>query len=602
MKYLNFFLGLLLALIVVSCANRAAGPTGGLKDTIPPVVVRSVPLDGTVNYRKKEIQVFFNENITLDKVTENVVISPPQKTQAVVKGNGKLLTVNLQDELLDSTTYSILFGNAVVDLNEKNPLKNLTFSFATGAEIDTLQVSGRLINAENLEPLPGIVVGVHSNLNDSSIKSNQFVRIAKTDDEGMFTIRNIKAGKYRLYGLKDQSRDYIYQPGEEIAFHDSIIIPEVNIKQQTDTLWKDSVTIDTIRHSTRLNYLPGDITLKLFKENKDRQYLVKSERPDKKHFRLIFNEKQERLPELTPLNFDKNASFLIQANQDKDSLVYWIPDTAVYKMDTLSVSVNYLKTDSLYQLVPFTDTLNLVARKPAKTTKSKAKEAEVVSIPALNVKTNLSATFDLYREIYFDFEEPLDTIFSERIKLFQKVDTTFKELNFEWRMKDSIYRTFSLKYPWKPEVSYELRIDSAAFQSIYGKVNKSVETAFKIKSLDEYSALKIILQNYDSLAMIQILDTKESVVMTAKATSKGTRFEYLKPGDYFVRLYIDENKNGLWDPGDLSSKKQPEQVYYFQKKLSLRANWELEELWNHQETTYLYKKPEELMKTKIKQQ
>lgn len=602
MNYLKFFLGLLLTLIVVSCANRAAGPTGGLKDTIPPVVIRSVPLDGTVNYRKKEIQVFFNENITLDKVTENVVISPPQKTQAVVKGNGKLLTVNLQDELLDSTTYSILFGNAVVDLNEKNPLKNMTFSFATGPEIDTLQISGKLINAENLEPLPGIVVGVHNNLNDSAITSNQFVRIAKTDDEGLFTVRNIKAGKYRLYALKDQSRDYKYQPGEEIAFHDSIIIPKVITEQQTDTLWKDSVTIDTIIYSQQVKYFPGDITLKLFKENKDRQYLVKSERSDKKRFSLIFNAKQERLPELTPLNFDKNTQFLIQANQDKDSLVYWIPDTAVYKMDTLSVSINYLKTDSLYQLVSFTDTLSLVARKPGKVTKSKAKEADIASLPALNVKTNLSATFDLYREIYFDSEEPLDTIFSGKIKLFQKVDTTFKQLNYEWRMKDSIHRTFSLKYPWKPQESYRLQIDSAAFQSIYGRVNKSVETAFKIKSLDEYSALKIVLQNYDSLAMIQILDTKESVVMTAKAMSKGTRFEYLKPGEYFVRLYIDENNNGLWDPGDISSKKQPEQVYYFHKKLSLRANWELEELWNHQDAVYLFKKPEELIKTKNKQQ
>jgi len=601
MNYLKFLFGILLTLIAVSCANRAAGPTGGLKDTIPPVVVRSVPLDGTVNYKKKEIQVFFNENITLDKVTENVVISPPQKTQAVVKGNGKLLTVNLQDALLDSTTYSILFGNAVVDLNEKNPLKNYAFSFATGAEIDTLQVSGRLINAENLDPLPGIVVGLHSNLNDSAITSNQFVRIAKTDEDGFFNVRNIKAGKYKLYGLKDQSRDYIYQPGEEVAFHDSIIVPEVITQQRSDTLWKDSVTIDTIRFSNQITYLPGDITLRLFKENKDRQYLVKSERSDKKFFSLIFNTRQEKLPELSPVNFDKNTSFLIQANQDKDSLVYWIPDSTVFKMDTLSVSVNYLKTDSLYQLVPFTDTLSLVARKAKLATKSKSKDAEVMSLPALNIKTSLSATFDLYSEIFLDCEEPLDTIFTERIKLFHKVDTTFQQLNFDWVMKDSIRRTFSLKYPWKPEESYKLQIDSAAFQSIYGRVNKSVETAFKIKSLDEYSALKIVLQNYDSLAIIQLLDSKETVVKAAKATSKGTRFEYLKPGDYFVRLFIDENKNGLWDSGDLTLKKQPEQVYYFQKKLSLRANWELEELLNHQDAVYLYKKPEELIKTKKKQ-
>lgn len=596
MNYLKLFSGLLLTLIVVSCANRAAGPTGGLKDTIPPVVIRSVPLDGTVNYKKKEIQVFFDENITVDKVTENVVISPPQKTQAVVKGNARLLTVNLQDDLLENTTYSILFGNAVVDLNEKNPLKNFAFSFATGPEIDTLQVSGRLLNAENLEPLPGVVVGLHNNLNDSAISSLQFVRIAKTDDEGSFTIRNVKAGNYRLYALQDKSRDFRYQPGEEVAFYDSIIVPEVVVRQLTDTLWKDSVTIDTVRYSTKLSYLPNDITLKLFREKNARQYLVKSERPDSKHFSLIFNAPQQKLPELSPLNFDKTTSFLIQSNQDKDSLVYWIPDSAVYKMDTLSVSIQYLKTDSLFQLVPFTDTLKLVSRKPKMPVKSKARETQVTSQPALNLKTNLNATFDLYREILFDMEEPLDTIFHDKIKLLHKADTTFKPIEYQWILNDSIRRTFSMKYPWKPEENYKLQIDSAAFVSIYGKVNKSLETAFKIKSLDEYSALKILLQSFDSLAMIQVLDTKDAVVATAKAVAKGTRFEYLKPGEYFVRLFIDMNKNGIWDPGELKSKLQPEPVYYFQKKLSLRANWELEESWNHTDPAFLNKKPDEMKK------
>ncbi|MEA4935998.1 hypothetical protein SDC9_102896 [bioreactor metagenome] len=598
MNYLKYITVILITFIVVSCANRAAGPTGGLKDTIPPVAVRYVPLDGSLNYKKKEIQVYFNENITLEKITDNVVISPPQKTPAVVKGNGKLLTVSLQDELLENTTYSILFGNAVVDLNEKNPLKNFAFSFATGSEIDTLQVSGRLINAENLEPLSGIVVGLHSNLNDSAISSIQFVRIAKTDDEGFFTIRNIKAGSYKLYALKDQSRDFIYQPGEEVAFHDSIIIPEVIVKQQSDTLWKDSVSIDTIQHSIRVSYLPDNITLKLFKENKGRQYLVKSERANNKYFNLIFNARQENFPEVTPLNFDKNTTFLVQSNQDKDSLVYWIPDSTVYKMDTLSVSIRYLKTDSLFQLVPVTDTLKLASRKPKTVLRTKTQGNEGKTLPALNVKTNLSANFDLYREISFDFEEPLDLILQEKVKLFQKVDTTFRPLKYEWIAKDSINRVFALKYPWKPQESYELRVDSAAFRSIYGSVNKSEKTPFKIKSLDEYSALKIVLENFDSLAVIQVLDTKETVVKTAKAAVKGTLFEYLKPGEYFVRLFIDENKNNIWDPGDLVSKKQPEKVVYFQKKLSLRANWELEESWNHLNPDFIYKKPAELNKTK----
>ena len=598
MNYIKLLLGIFITLLVVSCANRAAGPTGGLKDTIPPVVLRSIPLDGVVNYKKKEIQVYFNENITVDKVTENVVISPPQKTQPIVKGNGKLLSVNLQDELLDSTTYTILFGNTIVDLNEKNPLKNFSFSFATGPEIDTLQVAGKLINAENLEPLPGVLVGIHSNLSDSAIASHQFDRIAKTDEEGLFNIRNIKAGKYKLYALKDLSRDFIYQPGEEVAFHDSIIVPEVIVKQVIDTLWTDSVTIDTIRYSRQLTYQPDDLTLKLFKETKKRQYLVKSERQSSKYFSLIFNAPQDSLPKLTPLNFDSKVNLLVQANQNNDSLLYWIPDSTVYKLDTLKVEVHYLKTDSLYQLVPYTDTLNLVDRKQKIAPKSKVPASNIAVLPPLSFKTNLNNSFDLYKDVHFDFEEPLDTIIFESLKLFHKVDTVFNQIDYKWMMNDSIRRTFALRYPWKPEESYELQVDSAAFHSIYGKVNAAQKTAFKIKSLDEYSAVKIILDNFDSLAVIQILDAKELVVKSATATKKGTRFEYLKPGDYFVRLFIDENSNGVWDPGDLVRRKQPEKVYYFHKKLTLRANWELEESWNHLDSTELYKKPTELVKTK----
>jgi len=600
MHYLKFLLYMFFSLVVVSCANRAAGPTGGLKDTIPPVVIRSIPLDGVVNYKKKEIQVFFNENITVEKVTENVIISPPQKTQPVVKGNGRLLSVNLQDDLQDSTTYSILFGNAVVDLNEKNPLKDFTFSFATGPEIDTLQISGRLINAENLEPLPGVVVGIHSNLNDSAISTNQFVRIDKTNDEGLFTIRNIKSGKYKLYALRDQSRDFIYQPGEEVAFLDSILTPDVVVTQMSDTVWKDSVTIDTVMYSRQLTYMPNNLTMKLFKENKERQYLVKSERPKNKFFNLIFNAKQDKLPVVTPLNFDAATDFLIQTNPDKDSLVYWIPDSTVFKMDTLSVSINYLKTDSLYNLAAQTDTLNLVFRRPKVSGKSKVVTPPVVIAPPLNFKTNLSADFDLYREIFFDFEEPLDTLISDKIKLFQKIDTIFSQLDFEWIMKDSIYRTFALRYTWKPQERYELRIDSAAFYSIYGKVNKSLKTPFEIKSLDEYAAMKIVLEDFDSLAVLQVLDANEVVLKTAPAAIKGTRFEHLKPGDYFVRLFIDENQNGIWDSGDIALNKQPEKVYYFKKKVSLRANWELEETWKHLDPASLYKKPAELNKTKKK--
>lgn len=598
MKYFRIIIQLVLVFTIVSCANRAAGPTGGPKDSIPPVVLRTVPLNNALNYKKKEIQVFFDENISLEKVNENVVISPPQKTQPVVKANAKVLTVSIQDDLQDSTTYSILFGNAIVDLNEKNPLSNYTFSFATGPEIDTLQVSGKLIRAENLEPVPGVLIGLHKNLHDTAIFRDQFTRVAKTDDEGRFTIQNIKAGKYKLYALLDLDRDFRYQPGEEVAFYDSIVIPEIKIIQQTDTLWKDSVTIDTIKTESKLTYLPNNLMLKLFKENRKRQYLVKSERPADKYFNLFFNDKQDSLPKIEPLNFDINTHFLIQKTERMDSLVYWIADSTVYRQDTLKMAVTYLKSDSVFQLVSTTDTLNLVLRKPRTTGKSKTNE--VKPIVPLAIKSNLSGSFDLYSDILLEFEEPLDSVFKEKVKLLHKVDTVLKPIDFTWLPIDSIRRKFAIRYAWKPQESYELQIDSAAFVSIYERTSNAQKTPFKIKSLDEYSAMKIVLQEFDSLAILQVLDSKESVLQTQQAKIKGNLFEYLKPGEYFVRLFIDINRNGVWDPGDLGKRLQPEPVYYFNKKLTLRANWELEETFSHLDPAMLNRKSEELLKLKKK--
>lgn len=597
MRLYQIFLFTILIFAVGSCANRAAGPTGGPKDSIPPVVVRSSPINGAVNFKKKDIQVYFNENITLDKVSENVVVSPPQKTQPIVRANAKVLSVSLQDELQDSTTYSILFGNAIVDLNERNPLENYVFSFATGDEIDSLQIAGRLLNAENLDPMSGVFVGIHDNLNDTAILGDQFKRIAKTDSEGKFTIQNIKNGQYKLYALSDLNRDFKYQPGESVAFYDSIITPEVRLEQRIDTIWSDSVTVDTIHMFSQTVFTPDDILIKLFKETKKRQYLVKSERTDSKYFQLFFNDKQDSLPRITPLNFDVDTRFLVQKSGQLDSLTYWIPDAAVYNQDTLTLTVEYLKTDSLFNYVSTVDTLNLFQRKPRQTSRGKSEEEVVEEQKPLNFKNNLSSSFDFYRDIVFSFEEPLDSFCVGKIHLFHKVDTITEPVEFTCLYKDSIGRILGLSHAWKPEESYELNIDSAAFVSIYGRVSNQLKSSFKIKSLEDYSTLKITLQNYDPNAYIQVIDSKEQVIQSKRAEQQGAVFQYLRPGEYFLRMFIDANQNDKWDTGDLERRIQPEEVIYFSKKLSLRANWELEETWNHTDPSFYNKKPEELIKT-----
>lgn len=579
--------------MILSCANRAEGPTGGDKDSIPPVVVRSTPLNGAVNYKKKEVQVFFDENITVDKVAENVIISPPQTVQPVIRGNARVLTVSLQDELIDSTTYSIIFGDAIVDLNEKNILKNYAFSFATGPEIDTLQIAGRLYDAQNLNPLRGIIVGIHSNLEDSALFKQQFVRIGKTDDEGRFTVMNIKAGRYKLYALKDNNRDMIYQPGEAVAFHDSIQIPVVSLKEMIDTIWTDSVQIDTIISKRSIQYKPDDLILKLFSDSKKRQYLLKSERPDKRWFNLIFNDRQDSLPVVRPLNFTAEQPFLIQKNSRLDSLTYWIPDSAIYQLDTLQLEVQYLKTDSIYQLVQATDTLQLTVRRQ----RTQARGTAAVVVAPLQFKSNLSSEFELYNKAILNFDEPVRTIDTAALQLFEKIDTVLHPLAFTWKALDSIGLSFQLDMPLKSGSSYEFATDSAAFQTIFGKVNLLTKRNFKVKTPEDYAVFSLVLDNHDSLAVLEIISNQELPLYTQKAKEKEVKFEYLKPGEYFLRLYIDRNNNGQWDPGNIDTRTQPEEVFYFSKKLVLKANWELEENWNHLDPGWINRKPEELIKT-----
>lgn len=593
---------LVVGLVVYACANKAQGPTGGPKDETPPRVMKSTPVNGALNFRKKEVHIIFDENVSVEKPNELIIISPPQSKQPDVKGNAKVVSVIFEDELQDSTTYTINFGNSIVDLNEKNPLKDFRFAFSTGNEIDTLQISGTLINAEDLNPVSGVIVGIYAEDNDSVFFKKPFLRIGKTDENGHFTIDNCKPGNYRIYALGDVSKDYFYQPGESVAFIDSLVSPKVTIEEKSDTVWKDSVTVDSVRTYMATRFLPDNLLFRYFKENKKRQYFVKSERKQPQSFTLFFNTTAAQLPVIKPLNFDWTNKVLIQENATLDSLTYWLKDSSVYNVDTLSMTMTYQKTDSLFQLVSQTDTIQVFMRKAAVNAKAKSKKQPVAETVFYKVTTNASSSFDVYNPLLLTFESPLDSIDLSKVKLQQKIDSTFKVLPLKWRQVDSTRMVYAVDYKWEPEKSYTLQIDSAAISSIYGFKNNKLQADIKVKSLEEYSSIKVIPATFDSLIVFQVLDTKDKVLVSKKSQIKGSLFEFLKPGDYYLRAFVDMNQNGLWDTGDISFRRQPEDVYYYTKKLSLRANWEFEETWDVTAVTLLQQKPAELKKDGGKKQ
>ncbi|MBQ7210806.1 MAG: Ig-like domain-containing protein [Paludibacteraceae bacterium] len=611
---LSFIIAAAVSAIAITegCANRGIGPQGGPKDETPPKIVKEVPANGSVNYKENNIQIFFDEYIQLDKVSENVLVSPPQQRPPEVKAIGKHVMVKFDGELLDSTTYTIDFGSAICDNNEKNPIANYSFAFSTGNEIDSLQIGGRMLNAADLNPISGIIVGIHSDLSDTALSTVAFNRISKTDASGKFLIKNIHKGSYRLYGLRDMSSDYVYQPGESLAMLNDTITPYCFRDLQTDTIWRDSIStrisdgerlrdtisvIDTIITHEKTFYRPDSVVLYFFEEDKTRQYFIRALREQRNSISLYFNAEQDSLPQFFPAGGTDSSwinSALLQSNEKHDTLTLWITDTAAIATDTLQFAMRYFKTDSIYQLQEQTDTIRALYRAPRNNAKNKKNDEQKQQF--IDIKTNASNTYDFYRTLQIQLPTPLDSFETDNIHLYQLVDTTQVAKNFKIEKGNDVGTLLNLIYAWEPQTEYALLIDSAALHDIYGLCNNKTTARLKTRSTDEYSTLNIKLEPLVENAIIQILNDKDAVVREQKAENGSARFEYLKPESYYLRMYIDLNGDGKWTTGDFLTHRQPEPVYYFPSKLTLRANWEFEESWNIYAIPMADSKPEALRK------
>ena len=575
-----------LAAILYSCASIGR-PEGGPKDYDPPRFVGSTPVAGAINNKRTKVSLQFDEFIKLEKATEKVVVSPPQIQQPEIKASGKRIQVNLLDSLKPNTTYTIDFSDAIVDNNEGNPLGNFAFTFSTGAQIDTMEVSGTVLDASNLEPIKGILVGLHANLNDTAFTKLPFDRVARTDSRGRFSIRGVAPGKYRIFGLMDSDQNFAFtQKSEVIAFNDSLIIPRMEERLRMDTAWVDSLTYDTIVEKKYMHYLPDDVILRAFKELNYSQYLIKSERLVPQKFTLYFAGKADTLPVLKGLNFEDKDAFIIEKNQRNDTIHYWVKDSLLYKQDTLALSLTYLYTDTLNQLIPRTDTLKLVSKQktltkeePEKKKKKKKKDEEDEPIPTkfLPVNVNAPSSMDVYGYISLNFEEPIASFDTAAIHLRQKVDTIWKDVPFEFEQDSLNLKRFNLYYDWEPGNEYEFSVDSTAFHGIYGLFTDKIKQGFKVRKLEEYASITFLVTGADSTAFVELLDAQDKVVRQRRLTDGGyADFYFLNPGKYCARLVNDRNGNGIWDTGNFEKGEQPEEVYYYNMILEPKANWDLD--------------------------
>ena len=579
-----------------------------------------MPANGMLMFHGKKVEITFDEYIQLDNVQNNVLISPPQQKVPEVKAVGKTVSVNFQEELQDSTTYTISFGSAICDYNEKVPLDGYVFSFSTGDHIDSLTISGRVYNASNLNPMSSILLGIHRNLEDSALSAMPFARITRSDFEGYFTIHNIQSGTYRLYALNDISRDYLYQPGEGLAFLDSTITPTFKVEMHTDTIWYDTLGIDEVTGDTlftRLvdstyvhavtHFYPDSLILWYFEEDKQRHYFLGAHREEQHAFTLIFSAPQSSLPvirALRPSEVDSVKSdsswvnfidySLLQISEHMDTITYWLTDSLAISMDSIYMQMQYMVTDSLYNLIPQTDTVLAVYRRPRLSEKAREAYEQTRRNRKLELNTNASSSFDIYDTIRIISAFPLESIHDTLIHLSQKVDTIMQPIPFIIQKKDSMAMTLFVLAKLQPEMSYHLQIDSAACRDIYGACNEELTKNIRLKSKNDYSSLRVKMTHFEERARIQLMSEKDEVYKELPVQADGSLFEYLKPTTYYLRLYIDENGDGKWTTGDWMLKRHAEPIYYYPKKLKLRANWDFEEQFDHLALPQIESKPKAL--------
>ena len=623
---------LLFTLALVAACARMGNPDGGWYDETPPRVVGASPTEKATGVKTRKLHIRFNEFIKIENATENVVVSPPQLESPDIKAGGKSIDIELKDSLKANTTYTVDFSDAITDNNEGNPLGNYTYSFSTGEHIDTMEVSGWVLAADNLEPVKGILVGLYANLADSAFRTQPMLRVAKTDGRGHFVIRGIAPGKYRVYALQDVDGDYhLTQKGEEMAFNREIIVPSSKPDVRQDTLWRDSLRIDSISRVSYTHFLPDNIMLRAFTHVQTDRFFTKAERMLPECFSLVFTAGSNELPQLRGLNFNNaERAFIVMPTAKKDTITYWIKDSALINQDTLRMQMQYWSTDTTGQLRMKQDTIEVLAKTPyAKRLKEKQKKAEEwkkaqdkaqkkgepfeteMRPEALKVEVKVNNSIAPDENVRIELPTPLQSLDSTKVHLYSKRDTLWYEARYRLRVRegaDSLApvgtnllhkRWLELQAEWKPGVEYSFELDSLALTDIYGTTSGKIKQGFKVREDKEFATLAVSLTALtDSNVVVQLLNGQDAVVKQTRALAGTANFYYLQPATYYLRLFVDRNGNGRWDTGDFYRGEEPETVYYFPEEIECKANWDATRTWNPTAKPLNEQKPGKITKQK----
>ena len=626
MKRFSLFLLALIGLtsLIAACANQGAGPDGGPYDETPPRIVGMTAPERLQNGKRTKFSLVFNELIKVDNPTEKIIVSPPQIETPEIKVSGRRITVELLDSMRPNTTYTVDFSDAITDNNEGNPLGQYTYIFSTGQTTDTMQMSGYVLNAEDLEPVKGILAGLYQQHHDSVFGKRAFDRVARTDASGFFSIKGVAPDRdYRLYALQDADGDFHFtQPSEMLGFLHNDLRAGAFRDTRYDTLWVDSVRYDSIRIIPYTHFTPDDLVVRAFKIDVNTRHYLKAQRDVPEWFTTFFTGPSRKRPTIQGLNFDASKAFVVNASAGNDTLTYWLADTTLLRQDTLRFAYTYDNwDDSLAQMLPKTDTLELVPKMTfAKRAANEAKELEKWNkqrekrekrgdfsksqppMVALQLRADVSSSLVPNRNILIQFDQPLQRFDTKKLHLRLKKDSTYHDAPYALDTVPNNILAYRLRAEWRPGQEYQLVIDSAAMTSLYGRVNLATDNKFSIAKLEDFGTVFLSLSNAHESTVVQLLGSDGKPVAQAPTKNGRAEFYYVQPGKYYLRCFFDRNGDGKWTTGSWSPRRDPEEVYYFPKEIEVRANWDLNESWDVTALRLDKQKPDALVKQRSDKQ
>jgi hypothetical protein len=544
-----------------SCANTKAAPSGGPKDTIPPVLIKIDPAQSTRNMKLADVKLSLTYNeYTVVKNSSGIYLSPPTKHAPSAKVKGKSILVTLRDTLAENTTYTIDFNGALADNNEGNLAPRFTYVFSTGDSIDSMYLTGKVVDCEKLTPVKDILVALYDDLSDSACMKTLPAAASRTDDWGYFVIRNIKPKAYQVYAYSDGDKDNLYMQGEDyIAFLDSLFTPELIVQDSVYELGSFDMK-DTVACEMR----SSQMTLRLFKETASRQFIKNKGRKDNKRGFIKFNAHNTVINSFQIFGVD-SSTITKRFSPEMDSMDFWI-DSQYPLPDSLLISVEYLKTDSLGNLVM---TMEDIAVSLSEEAKAALNSDQAKGDTVINVVYDCKNENVEQDGITLRFPDPLASYSTDSI-LF--IATNPKNQNdtisFSFAKDESEFGVYHMQssQKYQPGYKYQVVFKKNAFRDIYGRKSKEHTLDIELPNTDKTGSITLNVRGVrNSSYIIELVSSDRRQVFRKFTVDRDSKlyFPYLKEGQYTFRITEDRNRNGIFDSGDLLKRQQPEQVILF---------------------------------------